>query len=222
MIFLIPVIVSLILFPFFFFFFFWCGEKNSGALVRQPWAIGGSGSTYIWAWCDANYREGMTRAECEQFVRHGLSLAMSRDGSSGGVIRTVTIDRNGSERKFVPGNALPRFFEGEAQELVIVFWRKWFWKFWKCNLIWFYFFYFSYYFLESSVVDLIVRKNQKQVRNQLCRATHRKKENKIKMSSAGEKLSQLRKLMDAKGVHAYIVPTGVCFSCAFCTKTSWL
>merc|ERR1719197_300923 len=88
-----------------------------GALVRQPWAIGGSGSTYIWAWCDANFREGMTREECEQFVRHGLALAMSRDGSSGGVIRTVTIDANGVERKFVAGNNLPTFFEGESQKL---------------------------------------------------------------------------------------------------------
>eukprot|EP01108_Squamamoeba_japonica_P001350 TRINITY_DN155_c0_g1_i1.p1 TRINITY_DN155_c0_g1~~TRINITY_DN155_c0_g1_i1.p1 ORF type:complete len:226 (+),score=81.41 TRINITY_DN155_c0_g1_i1:114-791(+) len=88
-----------------------------GALVRQPWAIGGSGSTYIWAWCDANYREGMTKAECEQFVRTGLALAMSRDGSSGGVIRTVTIDASGVDRKFVAGNNLPRFFEGEQMAL---------------------------------------------------------------------------------------------------------
>jgi 20S proteasome subunit beta 1 len=50
-------------------------------------------------------------------VRYGLALAMSRDGSSGGVIRTVTIDRTGIERKFVAGDRLPQFFEGEAQAL---------------------------------------------------------------------------------------------------------
>jgi 20S proteasome subunit beta 1 len=88
-----------------------------GALVRQPWSIGGSGSTYIWAWCDANYREGMSREECEQFVRTGLALAMARDGSSGGCIRTVTIDANGVDRKFIAGNLLPTFFAGEAMSL---------------------------------------------------------------------------------------------------------
>ena len=30
-----------------------------------------------------------------------------RDGSSGGVIRTVNINKSGAERKFVPGNKLP-------------------------------------------------------------------------------------------------------------------
>jgi 20S proteasome subunit beta 1 len=88
-----------------------------GALVRQPWSIGGSGSTYIWAWCDANYRENMTREECELFVRTGLALAMARDGSSGGCIRTVTIDANGVDRKFIAGNLLPTFFTGESMAL---------------------------------------------------------------------------------------------------------
>lgn len=87
-----------------------------GSLVKQPFAIGGSGSTYIYGWVDANYREGMTKEQCLAFVRNGLALAMSRDGSSGGVIRTVVLDKNGCERTMVPGDALPRFFEG-TQEL---------------------------------------------------------------------------------------------------------
>lgn len=90
---------------------------QGGALVRQPWAIGGSGSTYIWGWCDANFRAGMSKAECEEFVRTGLALAMARDGSSGGVIRTVTIDATGVDRKFVAGNLLPTFFAGESMAL---------------------------------------------------------------------------------------------------------
>lgn len=36
-----------------------------------------------------------------------LSLAMSRDGSSGGVIRMAVITKDGVERLFVPGNELP-------------------------------------------------------------------------------------------------------------------
>ena len=52
----------------------------------------------------------MTQAECEEFVRNAISLAISRDGSSGGVIRTCTINENGQEKKYTPGDKLPEFF----------------------------------------------------------------------------------------------------------------
>lgn len=38
---------------------------------------------------------------------------MSRDGSSGGVVRMCVITESGVERLFVPGNELPRFWEGK-------------------------------------------------------------------------------------------------------------
>lgn len=41
-----------------------------------------------------------------------LALAMSRDGSSGGVIRLCVITKEGVERLFVPGDQLPKFWEG--------------------------------------------------------------------------------------------------------------
>jgi 20S proteasome subunit beta 1 len=37
---------------------------------------------------------------------------MSRDGSSGGVIRMCVITEEGVERLFVPGNELPKFWTG--------------------------------------------------------------------------------------------------------------
>lgn len=78
-----------------------------GTLVRQDYALGGSGSTYIYGFVDANYKTGMTREECESFVTKAISHAMARDGSSGGVVRLCTIDAKGVDRKFVPGNKLP-------------------------------------------------------------------------------------------------------------------
>lgn len=42
-----------------------------GALVKQSFAIGGSGSTFIYGYCDANFKEDMTKDECHQFVRNG-------------------------------------------------------------------------------------------------------------------------------------------------------
>ena len=78
-----------------------------GTLVRAPYALGGSGSTYIYGYVDAHYKEGMSQAECEEFVTNGLAHAMARDGSSGGIIRLVTIQGTGITRKYIPGNQLP-------------------------------------------------------------------------------------------------------------------
>lgn len=41
-----------------------------GGLFRQPWAIGGSGSTYVYGYCDATYRDGWGRDETVQFVKN--------------------------------------------------------------------------------------------------------------------------------------------------------
>lgn len=83
-----------------------------GSLVKQPFAIGGSGSSYIYGYCDAHYKEGMKKEECVDFVKNALSLAMSRDGSSGGVIRLVIIDKDGATKEFYSGNKLPSFWQG--------------------------------------------------------------------------------------------------------------
>ncbi|KAI0082555.1 proteasome-domain-containing protein [Panus rudis PR-1116 ss-1] len=83
-----------------------------GGLFKQPWAIGGSGSTYVYGYCDATYQDGWGKEETINFVKNTLALAMSRDGSSGGVIRMAVITEDGVERLFVPGNELPKFWEG--------------------------------------------------------------------------------------------------------------
>lgn len=78
-----------------------------GTMVKVPMAIDGSGSGYISAYCDANYREGMTKAECLEFVRKAVSHAMSRDGSSGGLVRTAVITKEGIEEGVLEGDKLP-------------------------------------------------------------------------------------------------------------------
>ncbi|XP_031441498.1 proteasome subunit beta type-9 [Clupea harengus] len=83
----------------------------SGLLSRQPFAVGGSGSSYIYGFVDAEYRKDMSRTECQEFVVNALTLAMGRDGSSGGVAYLVTIDETGTEEKCILGNDLPKFFD---------------------------------------------------------------------------------------------------------------
>ncbi|CAM9113368.1 unnamed protein product [Sphacelaria rigidula] len=78
-----------------------------GTLMKQKFAIGGSGSTYIYGHVDAQFRENMTKEEAQQFVRKAISHAMARDGSSGGVIRMVVIDKSGVSREYIPGDKLP-------------------------------------------------------------------------------------------------------------------
>nr|ACQ57859.1 Proteasome subunit beta type-9 precursor [Anoplopoma fimbria] len=51
------------------------------------------------------------KEECQQFVVNTLSLAMNRDGSSGGVAYIVSIDEHSTEEKVVLGNDLPTFFD---------------------------------------------------------------------------------------------------------------
>jgi len=83
-----------------------------GMLVRQGVAVGGSGSSYVYGFIDSEYKEGMNRQECEQLVIRALTLAISRDGSSGGCVRIATITKDGVDRKVILGNELPKFYEG--------------------------------------------------------------------------------------------------------------
>ncbi|CAG2166029.1 unnamed protein product [Oppiella nova] len=83
-----------------------------GMLVRQPVAIGGSGSSYVYGYVDSNYKPGMNEEQTIQFVTNTLSLAISRDGSSGGVIRIGIITKDGIKRKVITGDDIPKFFEG--------------------------------------------------------------------------------------------------------------
>lgn len=78
-----------------------------GTLHRVPFAIDGSGSGYISGLVDANYRPNMTKDEALALVQKSVAHAMSRDGSSGGMIRTLVITADGLEEGVIPGNKLP-------------------------------------------------------------------------------------------------------------------
>lgn len=58
-----------------------------GMRVRQPFSIGGSGSTYIYAYCDATFKPNMTKEEvfkvdlditCIKYLFSALSLCETR------------------------------------------------------------------------------------------------------------------------------------------------
>lgn len=78
-----------------------------GTCLKVPFALSGSGSSYIYGLIDAHYRADLTQDEARTLVKRAVAHAMARDGSSGGVIRTVVITPTGNNRDYTPGNALP-------------------------------------------------------------------------------------------------------------------
>lgn len=80
-----------------------------GMLTNEPVTIGGSGSGYIYGFVDSEYRKDMSEEECVKFVLKAVTLALSRDGSSGGCVRIAVIDKDGCRRQVHLGNELQVF-----------------------------------------------------------------------------------------------------------------
>lgn len=78
-----------------------------GATLLRNYALGGSGSGFIYGYVDANYREGMSFEEAKAFCINTVSLAMRRDGSSGGIIRLSNITERGLEKEYHTYESLP-------------------------------------------------------------------------------------------------------------------
>jgi 20S proteasome subunit beta 1 len=78
-----------------------------GMCLKVPFSIGGSGSLFIYGLVDATFNINATLPDTRDFVKKCVSHAMARDGSSGGVIRTIMVNEHGHDRDYTPGNALP-------------------------------------------------------------------------------------------------------------------
>mmetsp|Transcript_5761 Transcript_5761/g.9978 ORF Transcript_5761/g.9978 Transcript_5761/m.9978 type:complete len:241 (-) Transcript_5761:655-1377(-) len=87
------------------------GLPIGGSMVQCPWAIDGSGSTYIWGIMDAEYKDGMTRKETEELCIRAITLAMSSDSSSGGLVRLTTVTEEGAERRLITCEEMEPFHE---------------------------------------------------------------------------------------------------------------
>ena len=44
----------------------------------MPVAIGGSGSTYLYGYVDANYKPGMSKDECLKFIANGKAFSTAK------------------------------------------------------------------------------------------------------------------------------------------------
>lgn len=69
-----------------------------GSLLKRDWAIGGSGSPYIYGLIDVKYRENMEREEATALARKCIWQSIYRDNYSGGGVRIAIIGNLGVER----------------------------------------------------------------------------------------------------------------------------
>ena len=83
-----------------------------GSLHKQAYSIGGSGSTYIYGYCDDHWQENMSEQEAIGFVKGALREAIKWDGSSGGVIRMVVLTANGAQRHLYLPDSGSQGYEG--------------------------------------------------------------------------------------------------------------
>lgn len=66
---------------------------SGGGLVQSSeFCVLGSGSAYIYGWCDDKWTPNMSKEECIAFVQKAVELAGDRDGSSGGDTEIVSIE----------------------------------------------------------------------------------------------------------------------------------
>lgn len=75
-----------------------------GTLMECDWTIGGSGSAFIYGYCDVNWRSGMSLEEGIEFIKNAVSCAINRDNASGGCVRISAVSGSGVRRYFYPGN----------------------------------------------------------------------------------------------------------------------
>ena len=77
-----------------------------GTTSKQNIALSGSGSAFIYGYCDTNFKTGMSRQDAKQFIKNAITLSMFRDNSSGGIIRTLDITKEGYSRDYISYNKL--------------------------------------------------------------------------------------------------------------------
>merc|ERR1719499_905992 len=70
-----------------------------GTVVQEPWAIGGSGSGFIYGFCREHMSSDMDAGQAVDTLRRAIGHAVHFDGSSGGVCRTAVISQNGVARE---------------------------------------------------------------------------------------------------------------------------
>eukprot|EP00755_Sulcionema_specki_P022047 Sspe_Gene.75559::Locus_47200_Transcript_1_1_Confidence_1.000_Length_935::g.75559::m.75559/K02738/PSMB6; 20S proteasome subunit beta 1 len=86
-----------------------------GSKIKVPYAMGGSGSTFLYGWADETWREGMTKDETIAWLRKAVAHAKARDDSSGGNIRTVCISKEGMEHTMTEWNETPFSLEKDTR-----------------------------------------------------------------------------------------------------------
>lgn len=74
---------------------------QTGMIAERELATAGSGSIYNTAYCDENFKKGMTTTEAADFALKTVNYSIVRDGYSGGSIRLIKVTKDGAMMKVV-------------------------------------------------------------------------------------------------------------------------
>jgi 20S proteasome subunit beta 1 len=77
-----------------------------GSMAKQDIVLSGSGSAFIYGFCDTHFKTNMSRQDARSFLKQAVTLAMYRDNSSGGIIRLMDITKDSYTRDVISFNAL--------------------------------------------------------------------------------------------------------------------
>jgi len=84
---------------------------QGGTIISTPLASSGSGSIFINSFCDANFKEKMSKKETKNLCIKAISLAIQRDVNSSGIIRICEISRHGIKRNsLLPSKLIKKTF----------------------------------------------------------------------------------------------------------------
>ena len=78
-------------------------RHSGGTLMKQKYALGGSGSSYIYGLVDSTYKDGMTKKECQTFVKNGKQESIC-------ACVCVSVRLSGSHSLSLSFSSIPLFF----------------------------------------------------------------------------------------------------------------
>lgn len=88
---------------------------SGGSCVKLDYALGGSGSIFLYSFFDTQYKPGMSKEECLKFCQRAVAHAYSRDGSSGGLVRTIVLTAGEPEDMTIPWTRTPYCMEKDPK-----------------------------------------------------------------------------------------------------------
>lgn len=75
--------------------------NQSGFILKHNLLLIGSGSSHLKAFCDTHFNSEMSYSQVRKFAIRSISIAMNRDGNSGGTINIYSVCKGKSRKEII-------------------------------------------------------------------------------------------------------------------------